>query len=176
MAIIRQKRTGTQKKAEPGLKKENGQTKSKLVRKKSVLASKLRRTPLGRGRRNADAKEIVLGTGQRNLRKERNLGKERNQRQERKKHKASRSQMMYWLKRRNDNAEDRQFFLPPRQRYRIAKVAKVELVFWNFLMSSLNYHPIIQMSQIRKTKTANQVQEDSTRTFPSSLCILGNPQ
>ena len=145
MAIIRQKRTGTQNKAETGLEKENGQTKSKIVRKNLVLASKLRRTPLVRGRRNADAEESGRD-GQRNLRKERNLGEKRNQRQERKKHEASRSQMMYWLKRRNDNAEDRQFFLPPRQRYRIAKVAKVELVFWNFLMSSLNYHPIIQMS------------------------------
>ena len=128
MAIIRQTRTGTQDKAETVLKKENGQTKIKIVRKNLVLASKLRRTPLVRGRRNADAKESGRSR-QRNLGKERNLGEKRNQRQERKKHEASRSQMMYWLKRRNDNAEDRQFFLPPRQRYRIAKIDKVELIF-----------------------------------------------
>ena len=128
MAIIRQTRTGTQDKAETVLKKENGQTKSKLVRKNLVLASKKRRTPLTRGRRNADAREIGRD-GQRNLRKERNLRNERYQRQERKKHEASRSQMMYWLKRRNDNAQDRQFFLPPRQRYLIAKIVKVQLIF-----------------------------------------------
>ena len=129
MAIIRQKRTGTQNKAETGLEKENGQTKSKIVRKNLVLASKLNRTPLVRGRRNADAKEIVLGTGQRNLRNERNLGKERNQRQDRMHREASRSEMLYWLKRRHDNAEERQFFLPPRQRYAIAKIVKVQLIF-----------------------------------------------
>ena len=123
MAIIRQKRTGTHNKAEPGLKKENGQTKSKIVRKNFVLASKLNRTPLTRGRRNADAKESGR-TGQRNLaklgnpRKERNLGKEGNPRKERKYREAPRSQMMYWLNQRDNNdAQERQFFLPPRQRY-----------------------------------------------------------
>ena len=116
MAIIRQRRSGTQNKAETGLEKENGQTKSKIV-----LASKLRRIPLlARGRRNAKERERA---GQRDLGKERNLRKERKQRN------APRSQMMYWLKQRNDNAEDRQFFLPPRQRYIIAKIDKVQLVF-----------------------------------------------
>jgi len=110
MAIIRQKRTGTQNKADTGLKKENGQTKRKIVRKNLQLASKVKRASLTRGRGNVDAKERRRA-GQKNPRKERNPRSERKQRE------APRSQLMYWLNRRNDNdAEERQFFLPPRQR------------------------------------------------------------
>ena len=107
MAIIRQKisGTGTPNKAETGVR-EKGKTK-RIVRKGPVLASKLNRTHLARWRRDANTKESVKA-GQRNLR------------EERKEREVPGSQMMYWLKRRNENAaEDRQLFLPPRQRYKI---------------------------------------------------------
>ena len=118
MAIIRQKISGTGEpnRAETGVR-EKGQTK-RIVRKSPVLASKLNRTSLARQRRNANAKESVRA-GQRNLREERNLRKERKERE------VSGSQMMYWLKRRNENAaEDRQLFFPPRQRYMIIKIER----------------------------------------------------
>ena len=114
MAIIRQKISGTGEpnRAETGVR-EKGQTKRTVNKKSPVFASKLNRTPLARQRRNANAKESVRAE-QRNLREERNLRKERKERE------VPGSQMMYWLKRRNENAaEDRQLFLPPRQRYKI---------------------------------------------------------
>ena len=154
MAIIREKRTGAQDKTETRAKKDNSQTKNKIVRKNPVLASKLNRSPLTRQRRNADAKESA-GDGQRNLRKEsrkrmraleRNLGKEsrksmrelqRNLGKERKQREAPVSQMMFWLNQRNDNvAEARQFFLPPPQRYIIAKIDKIGLSWFYILLQT----------------------------------------
>ena len=89
--------------------KENSQTKRKgrrapvLASKLGpVLASKLKRTPLTRWRRNANDKKDVRA-------EQRNLGLERQQRE------VPRSQMIYWLKRRSDIAQDKTFFLP-RQR------------------------------------------------------------
>ena len=95
MAIIRQSRTNTENLAETGVK-EKGQTKRK------VLASKLNRTPSARWRRNAnDKKDVRAG--------------QKNPRFEKQQREVPRSQIMYWLKRRSDIAQEKTLFLP-RQR------------------------------------------------------------
>ena len=123
MAVIRQKSSAT----EPQTKAETDS--KRMVR--AVLASKLNRQPLGRWKRFAKDKESVRA-GRRNQREGRKVFASSSRSE--KSASSRRSEMMFWVKRRIENAEDRQFFLPPRQRYRIAKIDKVELVFWNFLM------------------------------------------
>lgn len=102
MAVLRQNRTGPENIAETEVK-ENNQTKRKS-RLGPVLASKLNRTPSARWRRNAnDKKDVRAG--------------QKNPRFEKQQREVPRSQIMYWLKRRSDIAQEKTLFLP-RQRIR----------------------------------------------------------
>ena len=102
MAIIRQNPTVTRNE----IAQSNGEKvkvhKTRITR--SVLASKINEKQKSRlMRKSARAKD--------NLRT-RNVTKQRDQR------KVPRSQMMYWLNRKGDTAQDKTFFLPPPRRFR----------------------------------------------------------
>ena len=102
MAIIRQNPTATRHR----IARSNGEKvkmhKTRITR--SVLASKINEQQKSRlMRKSARAKD--------NLRT-RNVTKQRDQR------KVPRSQMMYWLNRKGDTAQDKTFFLPPPRRFR----------------------------------------------------------
>ena len=102
MAFIRQNPAATKHK----IVQSNGERvkvhKTRIAR--SVLASKINEKQKSRlMRKSARAKD--------NLRT-RNVTKQRDQR------KVPRSQMMYWLNRKGDTAQDKTFFLPPPRRFR----------------------------------------------------------
>ena len=105
MAIIRQKSSAT----EPQTKAETDS--KRMVR--PVLASKINRQPLGRRKRFAKDKESVR-SGRRNQREGRKVFGSSSRSE--KSASSRRSEMMFWVKRRIEDAEDRQFFLPPPRR------------------------------------------------------------
>ena len=163
MAVIRQKSSGT----EPQTKAETDS--KRMVR--PVLASKLNRQPLGRWKRFAKDKESVR-SGRRNQREGRKVFGSSSRSE--KSASSRRSEMMFWVKRRIENAEDRQFFLPPPRR-------------WIFAASQRSYQNIYKKECCKihqrlpqfwnvNQRILNQDQKDPSWTFPSSLCFLGNSQ
>ena len=105
MAIIRQNPTATRHK----IARSNGEKvkvhKTRITR--SVLASKINKKQKKRLMRKS-------GRAKDNLRT-RNVTKQRGQL------KVPRSQMMYWLNRKGDTAQDKTFFLLPPRRLRFTK-------------------------------------------------------